>query len=613
MKSNKKTYTFDDHRGISLLSSVNKVLERIVLIRLKRKTNSRPNPLQGGYQEEQDALTSCFVIDEVINHCCEDNDNVYVAYMDISKAFDTMWINGMLYKLYHNMGITGKMWRLIRNWYTNMKEFVVVDGQSSRVYEVAQGTRQGGVLSPWLFLVFINDLMKELNDTNTGVFINGVYFGSPMFADDLTMLSRMKSGLDKMLECAWEYSIKWRFIFNSTKTVILTFGETMWERSVNQNTRKWELGVTNILEKDSWCNLGKIWHIFKDFSPLVTKAVSNGREASIILMRMGARYGGLNPVIAVGLWRRIGIPRMVYGCELWQLNRSDISELEKVQNIMVRVMQGFLPGTSGFASRGLLGLLTIEAEIDKRKLYFLGRLILMSHGIPCRKIFLVRLIKWKWNRTSKLKGFIPDIVRILHKYDLMDTLKEYILWDRFPSKHLWKKIVKEHVHEHHNVIWQDKINCHEQLTLFAEVHPDNGVSPWWLLANNNPDYHQQINDVLRLLSGSFQIKGKRVNKPETYSDYCDICSKDYVNPIEHSLLHCSGSSRARGKLWEWIGDIMPIEIATFLANLTDYEFLLVLLGKKLEILSGNMNIWTQLLLKIADFVSLCFRKTIFTI
>ena len=46
LKSNKKTYTFDDHRGITLLSSINKVLERIVLIRLKRKTNCRPDPLQ---------------------------------------------------------------------------------------------------------------------------------------------------------------------------------------------------------------------------------------------------------------------------------------------------------------------------------------------------------------------------------------------------------------------------------------------------------------------------------------------------------------------------------------------------------------------------------------
>ena len=120
----------------------------------------------------------------------------------------------------------------------------------------------------------------------------------------------------------------------------------------------------------------------------------------------------------------------------------------------------------------------------------------------------------------------------------MDTLTKYILWNNFPSKHLWKKIVKENVYEHHNVPWHDKINSHEHLTMFAEIHRDD--SPWWLLANNNPDYLQQINYVFRLPSGSFQIKGNRANKPETYGDYCDICSKGYENPIEHSLLHCSG-------------------------------------------------------------------------
>ena len=55
--------------------------------------------------------------------------------------------------------------------------------------------------------MFINDLIRKLNNTKIGVFINDVYFGSPLFTDDLTMLSRMKSGLDRMLECTWEYSI----------------------------------------------------------------------------------------------------------------------------------------------------------------------------------------------------------------------------------------------------------------------------------------------------------------------------------------------------------------------------------------------------------------------
>ena len=86
-------------------------------------------------------------------------------------------------------------------------------------------------------------------------------------------------------------------------------------------------------------------------------------------------------------------------------------------------MQGFLPGTSGSASRGLLGLLTIEAEIDKRKLYFLGRLTLMSYGIACRRIFLMRLTRWKWNSTNKMKGFLPSEVppRALHKLSLKIT------------------------------------------------------------------------------------------------------------------------------------------------------------------------------------------------
>jgi hypothetical protein len=53
--------------------------------------------------------------------------------------------------------------------------------------------------------------------------------------------------------------------------------------------------------------------------------------------------------------------------------------------IMLRIMQGLLPGTSGSAARGLLGILSIEAEIDKRKL---RRLINIGAGVLCRRVFL---------------------------------------------------------------------------------------------------------------------------------------------------------------------------------------------------------------------------------
>ena len=107
--------------------------------------------LQEAYRSEDDALTTAFVIDETIKHCYEEGDKVYVCYVDIKKAFDNLWINGMLHKLYHNVGIKGKCLKLIQQSYTGMKKRVRIGSCYSRCCDLLQGTRQEGILSPWLF------------------------------------------------------------------------------------------------------------------------------------------------------------------------------------------------------------------------------------------------------------------------------------------------------------------------------------------------------------------------------------------------------------------------------------------------------------------------------
>jgi hypothetical protein len=497
-KGNKTSRTFDDHRGISLFPCINKVLERIVLSRLQKEEKYSHQPLQGGYQREQDALTTCFVIDEVVNHCREEKEKVSVAYIDITKVFDTMWIDAMLFKMHCNKGIAGKTWRLIKNWYIDMKEFVFIGGKASRTYNLHQGTRQGGVLSqlsPWLFLIFIDDLIEQLKNTKAGIFLGSLYFGSPMFADDLTMLSRPKSGLDRMLKTAWEYSQKWRFNFSVTKTVILIFGESQQEHEANNRSRSWKLGSQILSEKGAWSNLGKLWLANRDSKEIVLKATSAGREACFMVMAVGTRYGGLNPTISSNLWRKIGIPKFLYGSELWQLKMKDYIELEKVQNIMVRIMQGLLPATSGSAARGLLGLLSIEAEIEKRKLYFLGRLLNMGAGAPCSRVFFIRLFRWKWNYDKKLTGFVPDIVEILVKYDILEVLITYILTNDFPTKTLWKKTIN--MFESNLIVLGGKrsVRTINYLYLYSKVHTKNEVSHWWIIARKNPSFMKEINNV----------------------------------------------------------------------------------------------------------------------
>ena len=73
--------------------------------------------------------------------------------------------------------------------YEDVREFVSIAGWKLREYKISQGTRQGGGLSPLLYLMCVNYLIKLLESTNSGVTISNIYFGSLMFADDLTMIS----------------------------------------------------------------------------------------------------------------------------------------------------------------------------------------------------------------------------------------------------------------------------------------------------------------------------------------------------------------------------------------------------------------------------------------
>ena len=198
-----------------------------------------------------------------------------------------------------------------------------------------------------------------------------------------------------MLQTSWEYGERWQFTFNITKTVLLTSCEKEEEHILNCGIRNWKLGSSDTSGKDTWSNLGEILDIDKDSSTVISSAVDKGREVCFFLMSLGSWYGELNPITASYLWKQISIPKFLYGSELWELSKTDIIELERVQNIMLRIMQGLFPGTSGSAARGLLGMLPIKFEIDKRKLYFLERLINIGAGVVCRRVLFIRLVRWK--------------------------------------------------------------------------------------------------------------------------------------------------------------------------------------------------------------------------
>ncbi len=288
----------DSYRGITLLSVIGKIFERLILQRNMATFNRAgvPNKVQFAYQESNSCIMSSFALQEVINHYKEEGSNIYCCFLDAPKAFDCVWIDGLLFKLF-SMGIKRKTLRIIRNWYSKLSCCVMVEDLISAPFQVQQGIRQGGVLSPWLCMCYINDITEMQDNRNCGSVIQSIgTISNVTIADDVTLISPRVKGLQKMIDALEEYGNMWQFLFNLSKTAVVTFGESSTDYRKNKINRTFFLHKQRFPEKQA-CDHAGIIPSGNFSSTLRTKEmIHKGKESVPSLMNVGVRPGGLNPI-----------------------------------------------------------------------------------------------------------------------------------------------------------------------------------------------------------------------------------------------------------------------------------------------------------------------------
>ena len=162
-----------NYRPISLLCNISKVCERIVFLGLYHyfKTNNLLFNLQSAYQRNDSTVCQLLkLVHEIYSHI-ENGSEVRGVFLDLSKAFDKTWHEGLLFKL-RQYGIHGPLLAWIESYLSHRRQRVVIKGQQSDLIEIECGVPQGSILGPLLFLIYINDLPDNLSTQ--------VY----MFADD---------------------------------------------------------------------------------------------------------------------------------------------------------------------------------------------------------------------------------------------------------------------------------------------------------------------------------------------------------------------------------------------------------------------------------------------
>ena len=119
-----------NYRGITLFPTLCKIYEMILLNRLEKYAAQIGffSEMQFGFQEGVGCNEASFTILETINHMLKHGSKIFNCFLDVRKAFDAVWIDGLLYKLFYDRGIRGRMWLALRDLYTNVKAQVFLRG-----------------------------------------------------------------------------------------------------------------------------------------------------------------------------------------------------------------------------------------------------------------------------------------------------------------------------------------------------------------------------------------------------------------------------------------------------------------------------------------------------
>ena len=121
-----------------------------------------------------------------------------------------MWIDGLLYKLFSELGVKGKMFAMIKA-YKDVESFVYFNGVSTQAFPLYQGSGQGRILAPFMYKVYINRLIETVCNSKCALVIDKLRF--PSF-------------LRYLMQKVTQYSKIWRYDYNQSKSGVVVFGES---------------------------------------------------------------------------------------------------------------------------------------------------------------------------------------------------------------------------------------------------------------------------------------------------------------------------------------------------------------------------------------------------
>ena len=294
----------DNYRALTIGTGLSKLLETVI-------SNSqtdvlKTSELQFGFKSDSSTTLCSFMVLETIAYYKNRGSNVHMLLLDASKAFDRVNYTKLFDKLIKK-GMCPLIVRLLLNMYTNQKLQVKWNSCISPRFNVTNGVRQGGILSPLFFSVYIDDLLVKLKNNAVGCHVGNHYIGALGYADDLILLCPSVSGMRKMIKVCEDYANDHSILFNGKKSKYLVFGNYAYDPKLVVNNEI-------VPRSDNAIHLGHLLHTKDTNNALVEDAIKSFHQSFHGFI---SKFGDCNVSTKNRLFHQYC--RSMYGSQIWQL------------------------------------------------------------------------------------------------------------------------------------------------------------------------------------------------------------------------------------------------------------------------------------------------------
>ena len=266
-----------------------------------------------------------------------------------------------------------------------------------------------------------------------------------------------------------------------------------------------------------------------------------------MIQSMGFDRKKVNPLIYIKLWKQTCLPSLVFGSELWSLTKTDIACLERCQNWFIRKVFHLSKFSSHLLLLKISGLISVENEIVKRKLFFFARMALSTSDTVLCKLFQARVRSLLTIQNNSF-GFIKHVVFFMHKYSLSDYVDNWTRNRIFPSYFDWKRIVKSRIVAHENNASTEYASVHQDIEILDKTFSCMTNNEFWEIVDRISDLAFKRNLQMRLM-GNFGLQYGAPWLRKSGNSTCLLCKDGNVEDISHFLFACPKLEGEQATFW----------------------------------------------------------------